>query len=276
MRNWIAYKGNGTLNDFVILKDREGMLDLTPDVVQYLCDRRAGLGGDGVLRAVKAELIPEWTGDPSLWFMDYRNADGSIAEMCGNGLRVFVQFLISQGLIAPAEVEVATRAGLRTATPLGDGRISVSMGEVKIDYPELTVSLSDRRWPADRVNVGNPHAVVFLDFDDDIESLDLTVAPTWNPGRVFPHGTNIEFVEILGERHLKMRVYERGVGETMSCGTGVVAAATSHAARMGLTDGSIAVDVRGGVLEVGLSGEITLTGEAIINGECSIAIPDYL
>ncbi len=132
MRRWSFSKGHGTENDFVLLLDREAMLDVGPAEVRYLCDRQAGVGGDGLLRAVLAKHIDGWDGDGSLWFMDYRNADGSVAEMCGNGVRVFVRFLVDQGLASGPTVPIATRAGLREATVLPDGRIRVAMGPVTV------------------------------------------------------------------------------------------------------------------------------------------------
>src|SRR6476660_1756746 len=109
MRRWSFAKGHGTHNDFVILLDHESMLEVGPSEVRYICDRRGGIGADGLLRAVLAKHIDDWTGDGALWFMDYRNADGSIAEMCGNGLRVFVRFLLDQGLVNGPVVKIATR-----------------------------------------------------------------------------------------------------------------------------------------------------------------------
>ena len=132
MRRWSFAKGHGTHNDFVVLLDRESMLEVGPSEVRFICDRRGGIGADGLLRAVLAKHIDGWTGDGALWFMDYRNADGSIAEMCGNGLRVFIRFLLDQGLVNGPAVRIATRSGLREATLLPDGRIRVSMGSVAI------------------------------------------------------------------------------------------------------------------------------------------------
>ena len=132
MRRWSFSKGHGTENDFVLLLDREAMLDVGPAEVRYLCDRRAGIGGDGLLRAVLAKHVDGWDGDGSLWFMDYRNADGSVAEMCGNGARVFARFLADEGLASGPTVSIATRSGLRETTLLPDGRVRVAMGPVTV------------------------------------------------------------------------------------------------------------------------------------------------
>ena len=143
VRRWSFSKGHGTQNDFVLLLDREAMLDVGPAEVRYLCDRHAGLGADGLLRAVAAKHIKGWDGDGSLWFMDYRNADGSVAEMCGNGVRVFVRFLLDAGLATGPTVDVATRAGLRQAIVLPDGRIRVAMGPVTVGPARVQVNTVD-------------------------------------------------------------------------------------------------------------------------------------
>ena len=128
-------KGHGTRNDFVLIADPDDLLDLSEDQVAFLCDRRAGIGADGILRAVRASQVAEWDGDPDVWFMDYRNADGSIAEMCGNGLRVFLRYLAEEGLVDPGYASVATRSGLRSGRFLADGRIAVTMGPVTFGEP---------------------------------------------------------------------------------------------------------------------------------------------
>ena len=285
MRSMTFAKGHGTHNDFVIIRDRHGLVPVTEEDVRYLCDRRGGIGADGLLRVTKASSIPEWDGDPNLWFMDYRNGDGSIAEMCGNGLRVFARYLMEEDLVGTAVIEVATRAGVRTVEPLIDGNLRTGLGHVVLsdDPVEVAVTLpgggEQGHWLAVEANVGNPHAVCFLDGSVPLVELDLTHEPAWTPGR-FPEGTNVEFVQPLGERHIAMRVHERGAGETMSCGTGTVAAATAFAARTGLGDGDIRVDVPGGTLVVGLSGfdgrsaEATLTGPAVIIARGDVLVPD--
>ncbi len=274
MRRYAFRKGHGTLNDFVILDDHHGMQDLTPELVADMCHRRAGIGADGVLRVVRAAHVPEWDGDPELWFMDYRNADGSVAEMCGNGLRVFSLHLLEQDCVAPGDFAVATRAGLRHVRMVPGGLISVSMGHVDLSSTSadgdtsVEVVHEDQRWPATPVDVGNPHAVVFLDAETRT-SLDLSVAPRWAPTGVFPQGVNVEFVTENSPGQLDMRVYERGSGETMSCGTGVVAAAAAHRAATGFS-GIIEVHVPGGDLSVEFADdEVWLTGPAVIvaNGE---------
>ena len=275
MRRWSFSKGHGTENDFVLLLDRESMLDIGPAEVRYLCDRRAGVGGDGLLRAVLAKHVDGWDGDGSLWFMDYRNADGSVAEMCGNGARVFARFLAEQGLASGPMVPIATRSGLRETTLLPDGRVRVAMGPVTVGDGGVQVSVgNDAPLDAVPVSVGNPHAVSFV---DDLDRLDLTAAPGWTPPDAFPDGVNLEFVRMLGPEQLAMRVYERGVGETRSCGTGTVAAAAAARSRLDQSDAdpvTYRVDVPGGTVEVELAGgEANLVGPAVLVAHGEVSVP---
>lgn len=284
MRSWTFAKGHGTHNDFVIVVDRHGMVPVSPAEVRYLCDRRAGIGGDGLLRVTSTASVPDWDGPRDMWFMDYRNADGSVAEMCGNGLRVFARYLMEQDLVPVSEhFDVATRAGTKRVWPQLDGTLRTSLGEVVVCDDPVTITTGQGCWQGWQVNVGNPHAVVFLDDaqqqDGDglsLDELDLTREPDFPRDR-FPEGSNVEFVEVVEERHLRMRVHERGSGETMSCGTGTVAVAAAHARRAGLADGEIRVDVKGGWLVVGLEdGEATLTGPAVIVARGEALLPDKL
>jgi diaminopimelate epimerase len=252
-------KGHGTQNDFVLLPDPDGALELTPARVRALCDRRRGLGADGVLRVVRTQV--GWDlGSPvpdAEWFMDYRNADGSIAEMCGNGVRVFVRYLASVGLVdRAARVPVATRGGVKRVWFGADGELTVAMGEVRLGPPgEATVT--GRRYPGVSADVGNPHLVCVTDVP--LDGLDLSVPPEFDAG-LFPHGVNVEFVTPPADGAVSMRVHERGVGETRSCGTGTVAVA---AAVLGGCDGELVVRVPGGRVRVGLvGGQATLTGPA--------------
>jgi diaminopimelate epimerase len=276
MRRWSFAKGHGTQNDFVLIQDRESMLHIGVREVRAICDRHTGIGADGLLRAVKAKHIEGWDGDGELWFMDYRNADGSIAEMCGNGLRVFARFLLDEGLASGSTIPIATRAGLMEATALHDGRVRVSMGSVSVGRGEVAVTTADgREFSATTVQVGNPHAV---SFEDDLESLALQTAPTWSPVDEFPAGVNLEFVRVIGDRHLAIRVFERGVGETRSCGTGTVAAAAAAAQRADV-EGSATyrVDVLGGTVEVELGQQgAFLTGPAVVIAHGELSLPEEL
>ncbi|XCM81609.1 diaminopimelate epimerase [Kitasatospora sp. HUAS MG31] len=272
-------KGHGTQNDFVIIPDPEGRLDLGPATVAALCDRRAGIGGDGLLRVVRSAADPAAAelADRAEWFMDYRNADGSIAEMCGNGVRVFARYLVEAGLAKPGPLAVATRAGVRQVRIAEDaadgtpGEITVDMGRALVPGPEgVEVAVGDRRWPALNVNMGNPHAVAFVASLDDAG--ELAEAPATSPEGVYPQGVNVEFVVDRGPRHVAMRVHERGSGETLSCGTGACAVAVAAARRDGAdptaTGESVryTVDVLGGrlVIEVFPDGRVEKTGPAVI------------
>ncbi|MET0766085.1 MAG: diaminopimelate epimerase [Aeromicrobium sp.] len=261
-------KGHGTENDFVLLPDHDGSVhgDLDASFVAALCDRRRGIGADGVLRVIRSESI----GLPSAgeWFMDYRNADGSVSEMCGNGIRVFALHLVQDGLADPAApFVVGTRDGdkiisFRRARGAGAGdEISVDMGVPQVQGV-TKVSADGNTWEAQDVRTGNPHAVAFVDRLDDAGSL---LTPPEHDESVYPEGVNVEFVVREGERHVAMRVHERGSGETRSCGTGACAVAVATA----VADGAerpvtYRVDVPGGTVHVtwDTDDHITLTGPA--------------
>ncbi|MCL2316696.1 MAG: diaminopimelate epimerase [Actinomycetia bacterium] len=273
MRSFSFAKGQATLNDFVLITDRHNTMPLSEADVAWICDRRAGIGADGVLRAVKGEFIREWRGDPDWWFMDYRNADGSVADACGNGLRLFVRYLIQEDLAPRNEVFVGTRAGARTVWELFDGRLRATMGPVSIDEEPTWVALGGHRYEAHGADVGNPHAVVLL--DAPVDALDLRAPVTFDRER-FPAGVNVEFAARAGEHRLRLRVVERGVGETRSCGTGVVAAAAVAAqAWTGEPVGDLGVDVPGGRLDVRLrDGQSYLTGPAVVVARGEATLPD--
>ena len=256
MRELAFVKGHGARNDFVLFTDPDSQVRLSDAEVAAVCDRRAGIGADGVLRAVR---------DPDgEWFMDYRNADGSIAEMCGNGLRVFLRYLADQGLVHAEQVTVGTRAGERTGTFLSDGRIAVTMGAVRTDDDRPEVCVGAGRWAGIPADVGNPHVVSVVADEAELDSLDLSAAPEVPEGR-FPYGVNAEFVARLEPGHVRMRVHERGSGETWACGTGVVAVAVTVG---GATPGGgpVRVSTPGGDLEVHVrsDGEAVLTGPAVL------------
>jgi diaminopimelate epimerase len=252
-------KGHGTQNDFVVLPDPAGRLDLTPARVAALCDRQRGLGADGVLRVVRPESLGvESRGD---WFMDYRNADGSIAEMCGNGVRVFVRYLVEAGLVTETEFVVGTRAGDRAVQVRADGQVTVHMGPAAITGSSVTV-VAGQPFSGISVDVGNPHLVSVV--EDDVALLDLRDQPDYDHD-FFPHGVNLEFVNTLAGGALRMRVHERGVGETRACGTGTVAAVAASLHLAGTDTGEAVVEIPGGVVTVTVEkGASTLTGPAEI------------
>jgi diaminopimelate epimerase len=199
------------------------------------------------------------------WFMDYRNADGSIAEMCGNGVRVMARYLWSVGLAHGRELPIGTRGGLRLVHKESDLLYTVDMGRPEVMPTSGPVRVTARRavFEAVAIRAPNPHAVVFV---DDLGLVrPLVEAPALEPANVFPDGVNVEFVENQGGCHIALRVWERGVGETRSCGTGVCAAAWATMRREGSLPGSsYTVDVPGGRLVVTErdDGTLLLTGPA--------------
>jgi diaminopimelate epimerase len=224
-------KGQGTGNDFVILPDPDGLLELPASLVARLCDRRFGVGGDGVLRVVRTVAagteVPG--GQDAEWFMDYRNADGSVAEMCGNGVRVFVRYLLDCGLASGPDLAVATRAGIRQVTERADGQLTVDMGGARVTG-EGSVDLGGERLDGLAISVGNPHLACVTDLP--LGEIDLS-APRLLAPESPAGGVNVEILRITGEHEAEMRVHERGSGLTLSCGTGTVAAAVAAAVRAG-------------------------------------------
>jgi diaminopimelate epimerase len=256
-------KGHGTGNDFVLFADPDGLIELSTDHLAGLADRHFGVGGDGVIRAVRSANLPEGADalaeNPAAeWFMDYHNSDGSPAEMCGNGIRVFGAYLIANGLLDVAvgeTVPIGTRGGVRDLTRTVDG-FEVDLGPFIVAGEALVAAdglAVDR--PGLAVGVGNPHVVVALADHAELDGLELRDAPVVTP--VPPDGVNVEFVvpaEPLvesGVGRIRMRVHERGSGETLSCGTGAAAAAlaTRHWAGEGAPD-VWRVEVPGGVVVV--------------------------
>ncbi|CAN5790073.1 diaminopimelate epimerase [soil metagenome] len=299
VRAWGWAKGHGTENDFVLLPDPDGIVHgplTSPESVAWvaaLCDRHRGLGADGVIRVVRASALAtahdvpaakQAVADGVEWFMDYRNADGSTSEMCGNGIRVLAQWLAEEGLLGAAaaggagraeEVRIGTRSGTLQLSSGTVGRWSVDMGPVA-RLPASRVSAGSRSWPAIGVDAGNPHVVV--EVADLAEAGPLIEPPAYDTA-VYPDGVNVEFVAAAGERHVRMRVHERGSGETRSCGTGACAAAVlaERLAAAPPRPASYRVDVPGGRLDVLLraDGHAVLTGpaEVVARGTMSWSEP---
>jgi diaminopimelate epimerase len=257
-------KGQGTGNDFVIFADPDGDVNLTPVQIASICDRHFGVGADGVIRAIRSRNLPEGSAalaedEAAEWFMDYHNADGTPSEMCGNGIRVFARFLIDAGLTTLSDGEtlpIGTRSGVRDVQrnlrgfQVDLGRWSLDGGEPLVRAKELPVAR-----PGLGINVGNPHVVVALADEAELDAADLTFIPQLEPSP--EDGANIEFVVPRdplvkdGVGQIRMRVHERGSGETLSCGTGAVAAAlaTRYWAGSGAPN-QWRVDVPGGTLGV--------------------------
>ena len=310
-------KAHGTGNDFILVPDFAGTLDLPAEAVASVCDRHFGIGADGLLRVVRTASVPEAADvardfPEAEWFMDYRNADGSIAQMCGNGLRVFVHYLRVQGVIdlkPGRSVTVATRGGVKAVS--FDGAVyTIDMGEYGLprgdagDDTRVAVPGVGER-PALSVTMPNPHTVVLLDSAEELAAARLTEAPQYDP--VPPEGTNLELVvaetsdrvslggqvdladqtfsggqanradQGLADRSVSpsnpalMRVLERGVGETLACGTGTCAAALAVLLSRGEREGEVQLRSPGGPLTVRIEGgRAFLTGPAVLVAEFSL------
>jgi diaminopimelate epimerase len=282
-------KGQGTGNDFVLVLDPNGELNLSSKQIAAVCDRHFGIGADGFIRVIKSQSLPEGAAslaeEPSAtWFMDYYNADGSTAEMCGNGVRVFARYLTEKGLVELGDgqtLSIGTRAGVKDVQRNMAG-FAVDMGRWKLEPEEVLVHAENLEVsrPGQGINLGNPHVVVALAHKSELAELKLAEAPTLKPAA--PKGANVEFVVAddvkNGVGYISMRVFERGVGETLSCGTGICAAAlaTRHWAGAGAPN-TWQVTVPGGTLgvrmfptedgeHVGLSG----AAELVYDGEISL------
>ena len=203
-------KGHGTENDFVIVPDLDGILDLTPELTRALCDRHSGIGADGVLRVVRSENAPESSemSTEAPYFMDYRNADGSVASMCGNGVRVFVRYLQAVGVVDDYAA-VATRGGVKRTWLTDEGDVIVDMGKplALADRPVATAALTIDAVPGVVVEMPNPHVVVPVPTRAELDALDLTRPPLIEPAR--PDGQNVEFVVPVGPRHLASGFHRR-------------------------------------------------------------------
>ncbi|MGI0540697.1 diaminopimelate epimerase [Corynebacterium aquatimens] len=276
-------KAHGTENDFVVLIDVDGELEasgvVTESFVAKLCDRRAGIGGDGFLRVVRAGAGVD-EASAARWFMDYRNADGSIAEMCGNGVRAFAHVLVAEGLEDAREFDVATRAGVKRITVHSadqrDAMVSVGMGPVAVTGVS-TARMGEFSFAGLGVDVGNPHLAAVIPglTAEVLQEMEFS-APAFDPD-FFPEGVNVEILTELtpsnpgaadgprAEGDVSMRVWERGVGETRSCGTGTVAAARAALADAGIENGTVNVHVPGGTLTIAIEADhATMTGPSRI------------
>ena len=293
----IVYKAHATGNDFVVYLDEDGTHEPTADEVRFLCDRHFGIGGDGLIRLahpqavsdVNERQIADCAAGDADWFMDYRNADGSLAEMCGNGTRAITLFAQRQGIAdqpGGTPFHLGTRAGVKILTSLGDvpglGKdvFQVEMGAWKrgdVDGYEVTIPGTSGSARGTFVDMGNPHVVAVLEDAfaslPNVEDLDLVTKPVVAPE--IPSDQNVEFVRIdeqsegddAGEA--TMRVNERGCGETLSCGTGLCATAITLRAKTGISHWDITV--RGGTLRVDVTDEdVKLTGSATIVGKIEL------
>ena len=291
MREVRFTKGHGTGNDFILIEDHSGQLRLSESEIARLCDRHFGIGADGLIFVTETKNHEEVSAlledEPSArWFMDYRNADGSRAEMCGNGARVFARYLIDKALVRAEDgktIPIATRGGIRDLTPAAVG-FAVDLGEFRIDRTQdvevSALGLTIPR-PSLAVSVGNPHQVVAVADESELRQLDLTTAPRFSPK--LPNGANVEFVVPKGLEQgvglISMRVHERGVGETLSCGTGIAAAAIAVREWGAPAQNYWRVEVPGGSVGVRIwpseNGErVSISGPAELVYEGAIAVRD--
>ena len=266
-------KAHGAGNDFILVPDFDGRLDISPDDVAALCDRHRGIGADGLIRVVRTAAVPEGADilhdhPEATWFMDYRNADGSIAEMCGNGVRVFVHYIRIQGIepLGPGmSLSVATRGGVKAVS--FDGELyTVDMGEYGTGAP-VSVTIPGVGVRHGRsVTMPNPHVVVVVN-QSELAAADFHGVPTYEPAP--ENGTNLEIV-VPGEV-AAMRVLERGVGETLACGTGTCAAAVALLAEQQKADGIVEIESPGGHFTARIeAGRIFLTGPAVLVAEVTV------
>ena len=262
----IATYGHGTENDFILVFDPNDGHSITTAQTAAICNRKTGIGADGLIRIIKRD---------DKWFMDYRNADGSLAEMCGNGIRVMARYLVERGHIQEGIFAINTRDGVKHLRVPMVGDISVNMGQVTDEAEEITAATNSKVWNGYNINVGNPHAVVFVENLDDVGS--LSEPPVVRPRESYPEGVNVEFVQITGDHEVSMRVYERGSGETQSCGTGTCAVALAAALH---TKDKLPtrwiINPPGGRLEVSIDGHsnATLIGPAVLVKD--VDITEYL
>jgi diaminopimelate epimerase len=256
----IGTHGHGTENDFVLIFDPENKVEISTEQVRAICNRKTGIGCDGFIRIGK---------DSGKWFMDYRNGDGSIAEMCGNGIRVMAKYLIEKGHQAAGIFPINTRDGMKYLSVPETGDITVNMGQIREVFGEISASANGHTWTGYNIDMGNPHAVVFV---DDINQVgDLISAPIVEPADEYPDGVNVEFVEFLPDGELRMRVHERGVGETKSCGTGTCAVALAASLKKGKRlPANWIINPPGGRLSV----EIDSHSNAILTGP-AVLIEDH-
>jgi diaminopimelate epimerase len=278
-------KMHGLGNDFIVIDDRASELDFEPDAVTWLCDRHFGVGGDGLI------LIRPATADNAEFFMLYYNADGTTAEMCGNGVRCFAKYLVDNGLVTGDRVGVQTLGGVYEIDVArdADGRFEVAtvdMGEPVL-LPALIpttlpgedsvvaapLTIAGETWEVTCVSMGNPHAIVWV---DDVDAAPVTtIGPLIETDPAFPRRTNVEFASVTTEGLIRLRVWERGVGETLACGTGACATVVA-ASLAGLVDRAAAVELPGGELVVrwGEDGRVYMSGPAETVFTGTIALDD--
>jgi diaminopimelate epimerase len=265
-------KYHGIGNDFIMFADPDDELTLDADLVRSLCDRRFGIGGDGVIRVAPGQ-------DGTDFFMDYVNSDGSVGEMCGNGIRCLAFFAQAEGLTTKNELKIGTRAGLKTVWIDGDSA-RVDMGPPFFTPDSIPVvwsgtdalhaklELDEGVIEAACVSMGNPHAVLFV--DDPGAAPVTTLGPAIETHHAFPHGANVEFITVESPTRIRMRVWERGSGETLACGTGACAVAVIGRV-LGGTEERVTVALPGGELLVEWAGALDREAPVFMTGPAARA-----
>ncbi len=260
-------KMHGLGNDFILIDSRELKLDNLPELSRRLCNRHFGIGADQILLLDNSKSAD--------FKMRIFNADGSEVEMCGNGIRCFAKYIWDRKLSDKKVLMVETLAGIMKPEKVDDNMIKVDMGEPRFRPQEIPVNIDHQPPVVDYplriyktefkitcVSMGNPHAVIFV---DDLKKLSVSqIGPLIENHSIFPKKTNVEFVEVLNDKEINMRVWERGAGETMACGTGASAAVVAANIK-GLTSKSVLVHLSGGDLfiEWAADNHVYMKGSAV-------------
>jgi diaminopimelate epimerase len=280
MMNLQFTKYQGLGNDFILVDNRDSTTPkVTPDQAIALCDRHFGIGGDGVIFALPGQDGTDYT-------MRIFNSDGSEPEMCGNGIRCMARFIADlEGANAKESYTIHTLAGLIVPKLTADGQVTVDMGKPRLAASEIPTTLAGadgqsidqpltvagRTWQVTNVSMGNPHCITFV---DDVAAIDLEkIGPQFEHNAAFPQRTNTEFIEVVRPDYLKMRVWERGAGITLACGTGACAALVA-AVLNGKSDRQATIELPGGplLIEWAANDRIFMTGPATLAFTGSVAI----
>ena len=262
------WKMHGTGNDFIVIDNRDGKIreDKLSEFAKRVCERRFSVGADGLLLVYNSDVADVK--------MRMFNPDGSEAEMCGNGIRCFVKFCYENEIARKKELKVETQAGIKhTWLCVNDEvkSVKVEMGEPSFERRSIpmrgegkcfgeTLAVKGETYEVTCLSMGNPHCVLFV---DDLEAFPVQhIGPKIEVHRVFPKRTNVEFVQVINRGEIRVRVWERGAGETLACGTGACASAVaSHT--LGKTDNEVTVHLLGGGLAVLYDRNVFMTGPAV-------------
>ena len=270
-------KMHGLGNDFVVFDTIAQAVELSPEQLRFIADRHRGVGCDQILR-----VEPPRESGTDFYYRIF-NADGGEVEQCGNGARCFVRYVRDKGLTAKSEIRVGTRAGVIVPRIEADGQVTVDMGVPLFDPPRIPFQAPERALTYElriggktitisALSMGNPHAVQIVD--------EIETAPVTSEGALieadprFPQRVNAGYMQVLNRGHVRLRVYERGAGETLSCGTGACAATVAGIMR-GVLDSRVRVTTRGGDLAIGWAGDgkpVMMTGPAatVFDGELNL------